>query len=142
MPTGRVFATLTPLIDPLVVGQKLGNAYYGPKNQSDVLLGGCKPVLHQRMLLLWGKQQNDVILPETWTLEIHPNDQLIWKEVRYMQHIHNVSTLVSIYSCQSTSYLGPGTQLLLYTITTLPSVNWLYLEAMLIFRALLASVGT
>jgi hypothetical protein len=68
LPTGRTFASLIPLIDPLTVGQKLGG--YGPK-------------LQQRMLLLWGKQVNEVILPEAWVLNMTacPGLSLSWTQL-------------------------------------------------------------
>jgi len=54
-PIGRTFATLTPLIEPEMVGQRLC---------------GCGPVLGQRVLLLWGKNLDRIICDEAWILDV------------------------------------------------------------------------
>ena len=47
------------------------------------IIGGSGPVLQQRMLLLWGKHVNDVILPEAWVLLMLPNNHFAWRQVRH-----------------------------------------------------------
>ena len=50
------FSTFTPLIDPDRVGEQLANGY--------------GPVLHQKLMLLWGKATTLLICPDTWLLEM------------------------------------------------------------------------
>jgi len=64
-PAKRRFGTLTPLIPPEVVGQRLC---------------GCGPVLTQRMVFLWGKDTPHHICPETWLLDV---ETFTWVQVRY-----------------------------------------------------------
>ena len=54
-PIGRTFATLTPLIEPEMVGQRLC---------------GCGPILRQKVLLLWGKNLDRIICDEAWILDV------------------------------------------------------------------------
>ena len=63
-PAKRRFGTLTPLIPPEVVGQRLC---------------GCGPVLTQRMVFLWGKDTPHHICPETWLLDV---ETFTWVQVR------------------------------------------------------------
>ena len=70
MPTR--FSTLTPLIDPDQVGERVANGY--------------GPVLEQKLVLLWGKASPLLICPDTWLLELNEsteedNIELKWSRV-------------------------------------------------------------
>ena len=71
-PLGRTLATLTPLVDPEKVGQRLC---------------GCGPVLKQRTLLLWGKNENQKICDEAWMLDI---DHRKWTQVNYELQLRSI----------------------------------------------------
>ena len=63
LPTPRVFPTLTPLIDPELVGERLC---------------GYGQIMNQRMVMLWGKKREQEICNEAWMLDM---ESFIWMQV-------------------------------------------------------------
>jgi len=66
LPTPRSFSTLTPLVDPELVGEWLCN--HGP-------------IMTQRMVMLWGKNRDQQICNEAWILDM---ESFIWMEVDHL----------------------------------------------------------
>jgi hypothetical protein len=63
------FPSLTALVDPELVGQRLC---------------GCGPVLHQRLVLLWGKETSLLVSKETWMLEVQDGStEFRWRKVMW-----------------------------------------------------------
>lgn len=66
--TSSRFPTLTALVDPELVGLRLC---------------GCGPVLQQRLVLLWGKENPQLVSKETWMLELETgNSEFRWRKVK------------------------------------------------------------
>ena len=63
LPTVRVFPTLTPLVHPELVGERLC---------------GHGPFMSQRMVMLWGKKREQQICNEAWMLDM---ESFIWVQV-------------------------------------------------------------
>ena len=60
---------------------------------------GGDPVL-QRMLLLWGKQQEKVVLPEAWVLMAMPSG-FYWKEVRMLLELIDTVIVCKVRTLQA-----------------------------------------
>ena len=59
------FASLTALVEPELVGQRLGGR-----------------ICHQQLVLLWGKQQPLLVSKETWLLELEASSaEFHWRKV-------------------------------------------------------------
>ena len=76
LPTARVFPTLTPLVHPELVGERLC---------------GHGPFMSQRMVMLWGKKREQQICNEVWMLDM---ESFIWVQVGDRR-----TTYVIIYVC-------------------------------------------
>ncbi len=85
-PAARRFATLTPLIDLELVGERLC---------------GCGPVLRQRLLLLWGKDSQHHICNETWILDY---ESFTWTLVSTI--LRRLCGIIIQTSCLSLLYQG------------------------------------
>ena len=76
------FPTLTALVDPELVGKRLC---------------GCGPVLHQRLVLLWGKETSLLVSKETWMLELpYGSTEFIWRKVS--QYVWSFLICIYVYT--------------------------------------------
>ena len=82
------FSTFTPLIDPDRVGKQLADGY--------------GPVLHQKLMLLWGKATPLLICPDTWLLEMKESKEeeakieLSWTRVSCTDY-YGMGTLLNVF---------------------------------------------
>ena len=74
LPTPRVFPTLTPLIDPELVGDRFCS--HGP-------------IMTQRMVMLWGKKREQEICNEAWMLDM---ESFIWMQVAHFSALQSLAT--------------------------------------------------